>query len=187
MFGGVQGRKAIFLTSRLTNQGRLPIITIMNANLSKQGVATVILFHFIFFLFGGCTIEDPSKSKVQEKNETTGAPLPPKPPSVSSVLRNQNPNAIDINAIDKLMYENLRAFGVEYSKMIPQPDKVDYERVKFLFEQSLLEKEKATPEYKYQFLCDEQEKLIYRCNKVTGEIECYSNRNDKLKILSSVK
>ena len=90
----------------------------MNANLSKQGVATVILFHFIFFLFGGCTIEDPSKNKVQEKNETTGAPLPPKPPSVSSVLRNQNPNAIDINAIDKLMYENLRAFGVEYSKMI---------------------------------------------------------------------
>ena len=51
----------------------------------------------------------------------------------------------------------------------------------------LLEKEKDTPEYKYQFLCDEQEKLIYRCNKVTGEIECYSNRNDKLKILSSIK
>ena len=39
----------------------------------------------------------------------------------------------------------------------------------------------------YQFLCDEQEKLIYRCNRITGEIECYSNRNDKLKILSSVK
>ena len=163
------------------------MITIMNANLSTQGVASVILFHFIFFLFGGCTIEDPQKNEVQEKNETAGGTLGQNPPSVPPVLVNQNPNPIDLKAIDKIMYENLRAFGVEYSKMIPEPDKVDYERVKFLFEQSLLEKEKDTPEYKYQFLCDEQEKLIYRCNKVTGEIECYSNRNDKLKILSSIK
>jgi hypothetical protein len=109
--------------------------------------------------------------------------LPALPPS----LAGGNSSPLDINGFDKLMEENLKEFGVEFSKMVPQPDKVDYERVKFLFQQSLLEKEKDTPEYKYQFLCDEKEKLIYRCNKVTGEIECYSNRNDKLKILSSVK
>ena len=116
-----------------------------------QGVASVILFHFIFFLFGGCTIEDPQKKEIQEKNETAGATLSRNPPSVPPFLVNQNPNPIDLNAIDKIMYENLRAFGVEYSKMIPQPDKVDYERLKFLFEQSLLEKEKDTPNTNISF------------------------------------
>jgi len=40
---------------------------------------------------------------------------------------------------------------------------------------------------KYQFLCDENERWIYRCNQETGEIECFSMSSNKLRLLSSTK
>ena len=159
----------------------------MNSILLRQGVVSKILLNILILFLGGCTFEDSNKNEPDEKNETVKAPLSPVSPPSAPSMAWENRNPLDLNELDRLMERNLKEFGVEFSKMIPQPDRVDYERVKFLFEQSLLEKENDTPEYIYQFLCDEQEKLIYRCNKITGEIECYSNRNDKLKILSSIK
>ena len=159
----------------------------MNSFLFRQGVVSKILLNFLVLFLGGCTFEDSNKNKPDEKNETAQAPLPPVPPPSTPSMAWENRTSLDLDGLDRLMEQKLKEFGMEFSKMIPQPDRVDYERVKFLFEQSLLEKEDDTPEYIYQFLCDEQEKLIYRCNKITGEIECYSNRNDKLKILSSIK
>ena len=40
---------------------------------------------------------------------------------------------------------------------------------------------------KYQFICDENERWIYRCNMESGEIECFSMSSNKLRLLSSVK
>ena len=40
---------------------------------------------------------------------------------------------------------------------------------------------------KFQFLCDGNEKWIYRCNTTTGKIECFSMSSNKLRLLSSVK
>jgi len=40
---------------------------------------------------------------------------------------------------------------------------------------------------KYQFLGDGHEKWIYRCNVITGEIECFSMSSNKLRLLSSSK
>jgi hypothetical protein len=159
----------------------------MNPIFFRQGVISKILLNFLILFFVGCTFEDSNKNNLEEKNNTVQAPLPPVPPASPPSMAWENRTPLDLDGLDRLMEQNLKEFGVEFSKMIPQPDRVDYERVKFLFEQSLLEKENDAPEYIYQFLCDEQEKLIYRCNKITGEIECYSNRNDKLKILSSIK
>ena len=158
----------------------------MNSILLRQGVASKILLNILILFLIGCTFEDSKKDKA-EKNDTVQAPLPPVPPPSPPSMAWENRTPLDLDGLDRLMEQNLKEFRMEFSKMIPQPDRVDYERVKFLFEQSLLEKENDAPEYIYQFLCDEQEKLIYRCNRITGEIECYSNRNDKLKILSSVK
>ncbi|MED5281301.1 MAG: hypothetical protein VYA10_07435 [Verrucomicrobiota bacterium] len=39
----------------------------------------------------------------------------------------------------------------------------------------------------YQFICDENERWIYRCNMLTGEIECFSMSSNKLRLLSSIK
>lgn len=155
----------------------------MNTSLSQQYIVSKILICFLFLFFVGCNLE----VQKDEGNESVEVPTVEVPPPISTVVVKENPSPVDLNGLDKLMEQNLKEFGVEFSKMVPQPDKVDYDRLKFLFEQSLLEKEKGTPEYRFQFLCDEKEKLIYRCNKVTGEIECYSNRSDKLKILSSIK
>jgi len=159
----------------------------MNSILLRQGVVSKILLNILILFLIGCTFEDSEKDKLAEKNDTVQAPLPPVPTPSPPSMAWENRTSLDLDGLDRLMEQKLKEFGMEFSKMIPQPDRVDYERVKFLFEQSLLENEKDTPEYIYQFLCDEKEKLIYRCNKITGEIECYSNRNDKLKILSSIK
>ena len=59
------------------------------------------------------------------------------------------------------MEENLREFGAEFSQVLPRPDKVDYERLKFLFQQSLLEQKPKSPENRFQFLCDANERWIY--------------------------
>ena len=155
----------------------------MNANLSLQDIVSKILLCFLFLVFAGCNLE----VQTEEGNDSVELPPVEVPSPLPTVVVRESPSPVDLNGLDKLMEQNLKEFGVEFSKLVPQPDKVDYERVKFLFEQSLIEKEKGPPEYRFQFLCDEKEKLIYRCNKVTGEIECYSNRSDKLKILSSIK
>jgi hypothetical protein len=46
---------------------------------------------------------------------------------------------------------------------------------------------KDKQDLKYQFLCDENERWIYRCNRMTGEIECFSMSSNKLRLLSSTR
>ena len=159
---------------------------------SPKGIARVFLVPAVVatstLFWAGCPSENRSQKPSPEGNETSQSPLPAQTPV--SIVYDNTPlpgHPIDPQVIDRLMEQNLREFRAELAGSIPIPDKIDYERVKFLFQQSLLESEKNSPQYKYQFLCDESEKLIYRCNRMTGEIECYSNRNDKLKILSSIK
>ena len=87
-----------------------------------------------------------------------------------------------------LMEKNLKKFAAEFSTTLPQPDKVDYERLKFIFQQSLLDQKPKPLENKFQFLFDSNERWIYRCNLVTGEIVCYSMGSDyKLKRLDTVE
>ena len=80
--------------------------------------------------------------------------------------------------------ENLKKFGAEFSKTLPQPDK----SMSSSFPAILLEQEPKPPENRFQFLCDANERWIYRCNLLTGEIVCYSMGSDyKLKRLDTVE
>ena len=64
---------------------------------------------------------------------------------------------------------------------------MDYEKIRELMSGVVHSAQSQIPEAHYQFICDENERWIYRCNMVSGEIECFSMSSNKLRLLSSTK
>ena len=178
--------------SMLTDSGRLLNIDKMTTELTLSGKAkikAITMVVFLVFSIGSCALEEVGMQTVDSNlsddsvmpSDAEPLPAPPTAPTQSAV-------PLDRKQLDALMEENLREFGAEFSQVLPRPDKVDYERLKFLFQQSLLEQKPKSPENRFQFLCDANERWIYRCNLVTGEIVCYSMGSDyKLKRLDTVE
>jgi hypothetical protein len=151
-----------------------------------EAIMTLVL---LVFSIGGCSLEDVDMQTV-DTNHTDDSALPSlaNPMLIPQINQVQPSVPLDRMQLDSLIEENLKEFGAEFSKTLPQPDKVDYERLQFLFQQSLLDREPKSPENKFQFLCDANERWIYRCNLVTGEIVCYSMGSDyKLNRLDTVE
>ena len=176
----------------LTNSRRLPSISEMMTELKspqRVKIEAIIAIASLVFFGGACSLEDVSMQTVDTNlSDDPALPLPVDPMPKSQIDQIQSSVQWDRAELDSLMEENLKEFGSEFSKTLPQPDKVDYERVKFLFQQSLLEQEPKAPGNKFQFLCDANERWIYRCNLVTGEIVCYSMGSDyKLNRLDTVE
>ena len=71
-------------------------------------------------------------------------------------------------------------------KVVIPPVAIDYERVKSIVNSSI-DDFSSRSQANYQFICDENERWIYRCNMITGEIECFSMTSNKLMLLSSIK
>ena len=80
---------------------------------------------------------------------------------------------------------SLEKFSVEMQNTLVSKEKEGYDKIKSLIEDSL--QKNQFEEKKFQFLCDENERWIYRCNLITGEIECFSMSSNKLRLLSSIK
>lgn len=143
------------------------------------------MFVVFFFLFSGCSLGDLGDS-AGESNATVITPATSA--SGQSPPFTFSPESMDSRALDRLMEENLREFGLEFSKSIPQPKELDYEKVKLLFRQSLLDMKSPSQDNKFQFLCDTNNGILYRCNFVTGEIVCYRMGTDlKLNRLDTVE
>ena len=155
----------------------------------KPKVEAIVAAAFFVFFIGGCSLEEvgtlPVDTNLSDVSAVSSRAEPLPMPPTDAI---QFAAPLDRKQVDALMEENLKKFGAEFSQSLPQPDKVDYERLKFLFQQSLLDQEPKPPENKFQFLCDANERWIYRCNLVTGEIVCYSMGSDyKLKRLDTVE
>jgi len=176
----------------LTDSRRLPIMSGMTSESKKPKrvkIEPIMMVAFLVFSIGACSLEDVATTPVDNNfSDASALPSIAEPVPILPVDPIQPPASLDRAELDSLMEENLKEFGAEFSKTLPQPDKVDYERLKFLFQQSLLDREPKFPENKFQFLCDANERWIYRCNLVTGEIVCYSMGSDyKLKRLDTVE
>ena len=187
-----QGINKKILCSRLTDSRRLPNITVMMTELTKPPKPTIkaiMMAAFFVFFIGGCSLEEVGTQPVDTNlSDVSAVPSRAEPLPMPPMDAIQSAVPLDRRQVDALMEENLKKFGAEFSKTLPQPDKVDYERLKFLFQQSLLEQEPKPPENRFQFLCDANERWIYRCNLLTGEIVCYSMGSDyKLKRLDTVE
>ena len=64
---------------------------------------------------------------------------------------------------------------------------IDGDQVQQIIQKELVSFLKDSQNMKYHFLCDENERWIYRCNRMTGEIECFSMSSNKLRLLSSTR
>lgn len=75
----------------------------------------------------------------------------------------------------------------EIKKSYPEPVSIDYQRLENSFMKLFIDNKSKESMTKYQFICDENERWIYRCNMESGEIECFSMSSNKLRLLSSIK
>ena len=89
--------------------------------------------------------------------------------------------------MDLLLQKYVGEIIDEISNAIPDSPVVDYDRLEGSFLKMLLESKTEDEGSKYQFICDENERWIYRCNMESGEIECFSMSSNKLRLISSIK
>ena len=89
--------------------------------------------------------------------------------------------------LDMLLRQHIEKIIPAIRESMPEVPKFDYERLEHSFLKMLTQNNQAYKQKKFQFICDENERWIYRCNMDTGEIECFSMSSNKLRLLSSIK
>ena len=138
----------------------------------------------LYSILTGCGIESSNLNKTDE-NQTISLPE-----NSVSPLVGLDPKVIpgaDSKVLELLLEKYIGEIIPKINQTIPQPIKVDYARLENSFLKMLMDNNSEESKNKYQFICDENERWIYRCNMETGEIECFSMSSNKLRLLSSVK
>ena len=144
----------------------------------------IILFFASIFLLS-CSVEDlaPQKSDSNQTILTDRVAVE----SVTSLSNNKILSSDVVEFLDSLLQQRLNEIVPKIAQSVPEPVKFDYERLENSFLKMLIDNKSTDHSKKYQFLCDENERWIYRCNQLTGEIECFSMSSNKLRLLSSTK
>ena len=88
---------------------------------------------------------------------------------------------------EAFILNQMKILESQLSKKLESIDPADSEQIQQIVKQELVSFLKEKQDMKYQFLCDENERWIYRCNRMTGEIECFSMSSNKLRLLSSTR
>jgi len=138
----------------------------------------------LYSILTGCGIESSNLNKTDD-NQTISLPE-----NSVSPLVGLDPKVIpgaDSKVLELLLEKYIGEIIPKINQAIPQPIKVDYARLENSFLKMLMDNNSEESKNKYQFICDENERWIYRCNMETGEIECFSMSSNKLRLLSSVK
>lgn len=144
----------------------------------------IILFFASIFLLS-CSVEDlaPEQSDSNQTIIPKGVALE----SVKSLSNNKILSGEVVEYLDSLLQKRLNEIVPKIVQSVPEPEKFDYDRLENSFLKMLINNKSTDHSKKYQFLCDENERWIYRCNQETGEIECFSMSSNKLRLLSSTK
>ena len=147
---------------------------------SKKSLLTrgLLLFGILIsFLFFGCSLENWTQDKTSKEK---------KDPLSTEEIKPQTPiDQVDLKSFEKTLNHQLSEFSGNLKNGIDERTKNNYERIKSLMDASVIKM--SGENAKFQFLCDENERWIYRCNLITGEIECFSMSSNKLRLLSSIK
>ena len=138
----------------------------------------------LYSILTGCGIESSNLNKTDE-NQTIS--LPENSVSPLMGLDSKVIPGTDSKVLELLLEKYIGEIIPKINQTIPQPIKVDYARLENSFLKMLMDNNSEESKNKYQFICDENERWIYRCNMETGEIECFSMSSNKLRLLSSVK
>ena len=142
------------------------------------------LIMVLYSILTGCGIESSNLNKTDE-NQTIS--LPENSVSPLMGLDSKVIPGADSKVLELLLEKYIGEIIPKINQTIPQPIKVDYARLENSFLKMLMDNNSEESKNKYQFICDENERWIYRCNMETGEIECFSMSSNKLRLLSSTK
>jgi hypothetical protein len=156
-----------------------------NKFFSQTSALAAVSHAILVFCLMGCSVENlkPSKSDANKSELSKSIPLE----TVKVAPFEITPISSSPKLLDSLFKKHLNEIIPKISKAIPQPIKFDYPRLENSFLKMLIENKSDDSIKKYQFICDENERWIYRCNMETGEIECFSMSSNKLRLLSSIK
>ena len=132
--------------------------------------------------FGACTVQDfvdENATKMSEEGigDDTRSIVEP------VIMQSLSSQGLDYEKIDIMLSQKLKLTAQE----ITREYEVDYDRIELEMRTAIIDQLNSQPRARYQFLCDENERWIYRCNRMTGEIECFSMSSNKLRLLSSTR
>ena len=130
-------------------------------------------------LFGMRSPNEELSSVEENKSE-------PKPP-LSQVSENMVTTAFESKDFEIFILQQMKILENQLSLKMESIDPADTEQIEQIVRKELISFLKEKQDMKYQFLCDENERWIYRCNRMTGEIECFSMSSNKLRLLSSTR
>ena len=156
----------------------------------RKSILNYIFFLTLLILFSSFTVgclSDENKTLELDSNNSIKT-------DVSKVIDHQYDESkqpmkaefID-SKINDLLQAQAKLIVPEIEKAFPKPIPIDYSRLENAFAKLLLDSRSKENLRKYQFICDENERWIYRCNMDSGEIECFSMSSNKLRLLSSIK
>ena len=114
-----------------------------------------------------------------EHNETVNVP------AEFEISENFARQALESKEFEVFILQQFKILENQISNKLNSIDSLDTEQIQQIVQKELITFLKNKQDMKYQFLCDENERWIYRCNRMTGEIECFSMSSNKLRLLSS--
>ena len=114
-----------------------------------------------------------------EHNETVNVP------AEFEISENFAKQALESKEFEVFILQQFKILENQLSSKLNSIDPIDTEQIQQIVQKELITFLKNKQDMKYQFLCDENERWIYRCNRMTGEIECFSMSSNKLRLLSS--
>lgn len=141
-----------------------------------------------FILIGAfvCSCEVNPLSSQQDRSSTEGNETLPVT-VLSKIPENVVDTASESKEFEAFILEQMKILENQLSRKLESIDPADSKQIQQIVQQELVTFLKDKQDMKYQFLCDENERWIYRCNRMTGEIECFSMSSNKLRLLSSTR
>ena len=106
-------------------------------------------------------------------------------PAEFEISENFASQALESKEFEVFILQQFKILENKLSSKLNSIDPLDTEQIQQIVQKELITFLKNKQDMKYQFLCDENERWIYRCNRMTGEIECFSMSSNKLRLLSS--
>lgn len=141
---------------------------------------TLVLFLSAFI--SGCEV-NPLSSHNHNDNADSNNSLEILAPISTETLSPE----IGSEELQTFIFEQIKFLEKELTKKLENIDPANSEQIQSIIQKELISFFKEKQDIKYQFLCDENERWIYRCNRMTGEIECFSMSTNKLRLLSSTR
>ena len=114
-----------------------------------------------------------------EHNETVNVP------AEFEISESFAKQGLESKEFEVFILQQFKILENQISNKLNSIDSLDTEQIQQIVQKELITFLKNKQDMKYQFLCDENERWIYRCNRMTGEIECFSMSSNKLRLLSS--